>query len=97
MTRGFEQGSRLRSLDKQTEIHDTDAISHVAHHRQVMADERAGQAELGLKILHQIQNLRLDQDIEGGCRLIGDKQFRPEGEHQRDNRPLTMPPENSWG
>jgi len=38
--------------------------------RQVMADEEVSQFELSLEIFHQIEDLRLDGDIQRGGRLI---------------------------
>ena len=44
--------------------------------------------ELLLQPLQQRQDLRLDGDVEGGGRLVGDQQLRPADECHRDHDPL---------
>ena len=44
--------------------------------------------ELLLQPLQQRQDLRLDGDVEGGGRLVGDQQLRPADQRHRDHDPL---------
>ena len=40
--------------------------------RQVVGDEQVGQVELGLQVLHQVDDLGPDRHVEGRDRLVGD-------------------------
>ena len=62
------------SLDDRAQIHDGDAGRDLAHHAQIMSDEHIGQIEPLLQIGEQIDDLRLDRDIERRHRLVGDDQ-----------------------
>jgi hypothetical protein len=37
----------------------------VAHDRQIVCDEEVGELELALEVLEQVDDLRLDGDVEG--------------------------------
>ena len=43
---------------------------------------------LCLQLAHQIEDLRLDRDVERGRRLVGDQQLRVAGERHRDHHAL---------
>jgi serine kinase of HPr protein (carbohydrate metabolism regulator) len=79
------------------EVHDGDAVGDVPHHRQVVGHEDVGEPELVLDVLQQVDDLRLDRDVERGHRLVADDELRP----QRTARAIPMrwrwPPENSLG
>ena len=45
-------------LDDLAEVHDRDAVGHVAHDGHVVADEQIGQVEPLLQIEQQVQDLR---------------------------------------
>ena len=62
-------------LDDLAEIHDGDTMRHVLDDRQIVADEEQRKAELALQILQQVDDLRLDRDVERGDRLVADDQF----------------------
>ena len=55
-----------------------------------MGDEEIGQLEFLLQILHQVDDLRLDGDIERGDRLVRDDQLRSQGERARDADTLPL-------
>ena len=40
------------------------------------------------EVAHQVEDLGLDRDVEGGRRLVGDEQLRLAGEGHRDHHPL---------
>ena len=42
----------------------------------------------GLQVAHEVEDLRLDGDVERGGRLVGDEQLRVAGERHRDHHPL---------
>ena len=48
----------------------------VAHDGQVVRDEQVGEPELALQVLQQVDDLRLDRDVERGDGLVEDEQAR---------------------
>src|SRR5262245_7201365 len=75
---------RAPELDDTAEIHDGDAVGKVAYHPQVVGNEEVGQFSLGFELTQEVQDLRLDRDVEGGGRFIADQQRRLDGERTRD-------------
>src|SRR5438445_8306075 len=75
-------------FDEPPEIHDTDAVRHLIDDREIMRDEQIGQTELALQILHQVEDLRLDRDVEGRSRFVADEEFRVRGKGARDRDAL---------
>ena len=63
---------RRGDLDDRPEVHDGDAVGDVTHDREVVRDEEVGEVELRLERLEQVEDLRLDRDVERGDRLVGD-------------------------
>ena len=51
-------------LDDLAQVHHGDAVGDVAHDGEVVRDEQVGQAELVLEVLQQVDDLRLDRDVE---------------------------------
>jgi hypothetical protein len=45
----------------------------------------------GLELAHQVEDLRLDRDVQRGRRLVGDQEPRLAGERHRDHHPLPHP------
>ena len=78
-------------LDDLAEVHYRDAIRHVPHHRQLVRDEQHGQPELVAQVLQQVQDLRLDRNVERRHRLIQHQEARPHGECPREADPLALP------
>ncbi len=52
-----------------------DTVRHVLDDRQIVADEQQREAELLLQVLQQVDDLRLDRDVERRDRLVADDQF----------------------
>ena len=94
--RGEERFGR-RQLDDAAHIHHGHAVTHQPHHRQVMSHEEIGEPELGLEVLHQVEDLGLHRDVEGGHGLVGHHEARIEGEGARDAHALALPPLKAWG
>ena len=53
-----------RALDDAAEIHHRDLARDMLHHRQVVADEHAGEVELLPQLRQQVEDLRLHRDVE---------------------------------
>src|SRR5215831_6734164 len=70
-------------------IHHNDALRGFCHHAEIMGDQDHRRAKLALQIEDNVEDLRLDGDIERGRRLVGDQHFRIAGERHRDHGALT--------
>src|SRR5258705_8932809 len=79
-----------RHLADLAEIHDGTAVSHVLDNRQIVADEEQREAELPLQILQQVEDLRLDGDVERRDRLVADDQVRFCGKRPGDADALAL-------
>src|SRR6185295_7924515 len=73
------------------EIHHGNPIGDVTHHRQVVRDEEVRQLELFLQILHQIDNLRLNGNVEGADRLVRDDDLRVRRQRSGNSDTLALP------
>ena len=82
--------SHSRQLDDAAEIHHRDALAEMPHDRQIVRDEQVGQAEALAQILEQIDDLRLDRDVERRDRLVADDEFRLERQSARDPDALAL-------
>ncbi len=85
-----KEGISRRELDDLPEIHHRDPVRDVAHDREVVGDEQRGQPELGLEVLHQVDDLRLDGDVECRDGFVGDQQIRLERERASDPDSLSL-------
>jgi hypothetical protein len=66
-------------------IHHDHALAHIRDHAERVADENDRRTEIAVELHDQVENLRLDGDVERGGRLVGDQQRglvgEPHGEH----------------
>ena len=86
---GFpEHLAHVTFLDQSAEIHHGHPVRCLGNHTQIVGDEEDRHVKLAHQILHQVDDLGLDGHIEGGCRLIGDKQLWFGGKRHGDHRPL---------
>jgi hypothetical protein len=53
-----------------------------------MGDEDDGRAGLFLQLKNELEHLRLDGDIQGGGRLVGDEQLRAASQRHGDHYAL---------
>ncbi len=90
MARPGEDRLRRSLLDDAAKIHDAEPVGHVAHGRQVVADEQVGQAEPRLEVLHQVEDLGLHRYVERAGRLVADQEFRRAGQRAGDRDALTL-------
>ena len=61
-----KQLQTLGIFDDLAQIHHRDVVADELDHAEIVADEQIGQAELVLERAQQIEDLRLNGDIEGG-------------------------------
>ena len=90
MLRIGEDLFHLAFLDDLAGLHHIYALGHLADDAQVVGDEQHGHAHLFAQIGEKLQDLRLDGDIEGGGRFVGDQQFGLVGERHGDHHALTL-------
>ncbi len=55
-----------------------------------MGDQQDGEAELPPEVGEELEDLRLQGDVERRGRLVGEQQLRPAGERHGDHRPLAL-------
>ena len=78
-------------LDDAAQIHDGHAVTEVLHHRQIVADEDAGQIKIAVQFKEQIDDLRLNRHVQRGDRFVADQYVGLHGQRtgNRDTLPLT--------
>ena len=91
MQRRLEQARLVGHLDDAAEIHHRDAVADVLDHREVVRDEQIRQLQFVLQIHQQVDDLRLDRDVERGDRLVADDQVRVERQRAGDADALALP------
>lgn len=91
MVRRAEQGRGVRDPHQPAEIHDRDTMRDMPDHRQIVRYEHLGQAETFLQILHQVDDLRLNRNIQRRNRFVRDDQPRLDRQSPRDGGALTLP------
>src|SRR4051794_4681780 len=88
MARVFEQAVDIGFFHHLAGIHDDDALRGLRHHAHRMGDQHDGHAEAVLHVLQQIEDLRLDGDVERGGRLVGDDELWLAGQRHGDHDAL---------
>ena len=68
-----EQLGGVRLLDLAAGIHHHDAVGVLGDHAHVVGDQHDGRAVGLLQLAHQVEDLRLDGDVERRGRLVGDQ------------------------
>src|SRR5256885_1541380 len=71
-----EELRRVRLFDDLAAVHDVDPLRHARDDAEVVRDEDERGAELPREVLQEIQDLRLDRDVERGRRLVGEDELR---------------------
>src|SRR5262249_20754154 len=80
----------VRQLDDLPQVHHRHAGRDVLDDLQIVGDENVGQPELALQVHQQIDDLRLNGDVERADRLVGDYQPRPYRYTGRDTKALPL-------
>ena len=88
MQRPLENLAHRPVLDDLSRIHHRHVISEVTHDAEVVGDEQYGHAQLFAQVAQQLNDLRLDGDIEGGGGFVGHEQLRLRSERHRDHHTL---------
>ena len=77
-------------LDHFALVHHHDFFGHVGDDPEVVRDQQHRHLQLELQRLHQLQDLRLDGDVQRGGRLVGHQQRRTAHQRHRDHRTLAQ-------
>jgi hypothetical protein len=86
----LEERIRGRHLNDLPQVHHGDMVADVPNHGQVMGNEEIGEAESGLKVVEQIEDLSLDRHIERRYGLVGDNETRVESQGPSHTDPLPL-------
>ncbi len=62
------------------QVHHRHPIAEVVHHRQVVAYEEIGEAEVVLEGDEKLEDLRLDGNVQGAHRLVENENLRVRGQ-----------------
>ena len=88
MSRIFIELTRLGGLHDAAAIHDRDTIGVARDHAEIMRDQQQRRAGLTRNFFQEIQNLRLNRDVQRGGRLVGDDETRLTGQRHRNHDAL---------
>ncbi|KAG0746595.1 hypothetical protein G6F24_015688 [Rhizopus arrhizus] len=70
-------------------VHHDDALAHLGDDAQVVRDQHDGRAQAGLDVAQQVQDLRLDGDVQRGGGLVGDQYLGLARQRHGDHGALT--------
>src|SRR3954468_8674220 len=80
MARVVHDFGGLTGLHNPAEVHDKDSLADVLDDGEIVRNEKIREAEPRLQVLQEINDLRLDGNVEGTDRFITDNQFWFDGE-----------------
>ena len=83
-----EQALHTLRLDLLAGILDHDPVDGLGDHAHVVGDQDQRHAALALQVEQQVEDLRLDGDVERRGRLVGDQQLGVAGDRHGDHHPL---------
>jgi len=84
-----EQGGR-RHLHDNTQIHDSNTVTHVINHTQIMGNDQTGKIKGLLEVTQEIQHLGLNRHIKGTYRLVSDNEAWVKTESPGNTDPLPL-------
>ena len=84
-------------FDDLAAVHHDDAVGHLRDHRHVVGDEQHGHSVFALQPVDEGENLRLDRDVERGCRFVGDEQAGLARHGHGDDHALAHAPRELMG
>jgi len=90
MQRVPKNGTFIRVFHQVAQVHHADVVGNVLHHRKVVGDEQVGEFQFFLQIHQQVDNLRLNGDIQRRQRLVAHDELRVQRERARDADALAL-------
>ena len=91
VVRALVDGLGEAELHQPAEVEDGDPVGDVAHDAEVVGDEEVRDLLLRLELDEQVEDRRLDGDVERRGRLVADDELRVAGERPRDREALLEP------
>ena len=74
-----------------SKMHDRHARRKIPDHGQVVGDEEISEVELFLQADQEVDDLRLDRNVEGGDGLVANNEIGIQGQCPRNPDPLPLP------
>ena len=71
-------------------IHHNHAFAEIADDREIVGDKHQREVHLRRELAKELDDLRLDGNVEGGDALVGDDQFRVDGQRAGDAGALAL-------
>ena len=87
---GVVEALRGRGLHQLAKVHDRHSVAGMRDGREIVRDEQVRNAELLLQGLQQVQNLRLNRDVEGGDRLVANYEIGAQHQGPGDGDALAL-------
>ena len=84
----------IQDLGGRSQLHElarvehADAIGELGHRGEIVRDEHDGGPDLAVQRPHELQDMRLHDDVEGGGRLVHQEHVRLAAERHGDHDPL---------
>jgi hypothetical protein len=91
MPRIVEDRLRFPLLHDKPVLHHADPVGDPPHDPEVMGDEQKAHAEVALQLRQELEDLRLDRDVERGGRFVGDQKLGVVGQRHGDHHALPLP------
>ena len=85
-----EQVVGRRHFHHFAEVQHDDPVGDVANHRKIVGNEEVREAEPFLQLEHQVDDLRLDVDVESRDRLSGHNDIRTDRQGTSDGDALPL-------
>src|SRR5947207_1143406 len=79
------------ALDDAAEIHHRDLVGEMLDDREVVGDEQVRDFPLRLQILKEVEDLRLDRDVQCTNGLVADDEVRLQCKRTSDANALALP------
>src|SRR4051812_20140844 len=86
----YEELRGRLQLDDDAALHHRDAVTDLRRHAEIVGDEQHREAEAGLEVFEQPQDLRLYGDVERGDGLVRDDDLGLERERARNTNALAL-------
>ena len=86
MLRVVEDSRTRTDFDNLTQIHHRDTMADAFHHRHVMGNKQKGEIKALLQIQHQIDDLRLNRNIQRRNAFVSNDNLRLQCQRAGDAR-----------
>ena len=86
----IEHLGSLAQLDDLPQIHHRYPVCHMTHDGHVVGNQDVGQVAGALQLCEQVEDLRLNRDIQRRCGFVEDDNIRVGGQGPGNGNPLTL-------